>query len=56
MATVTMENLVRTARDLCGNSESENPEYTRALVELLASLLPGGTDHARDYVHSLITQ
>lgn len=46
--------LVNIARDLIGDSTADNPEYTRAMVELIANTLPGDSEAAREYVETLL--
>jgi hypothetical protein len=37
MTTITLAHLIAAARDLRGDEPTDNPEYDRALVELVAS-------------------
>lgn len=50
---ITIQNLVAAAWNLASDN-GENPEYDRALVELIAQFLPGDTDHIRPYLQPLI--
>jgi hypothetical protein len=49
---ITLQNLVDAAADLA--SHGDNSEYDRALVELVATFMPGDRDNAKDYVSTLI--
>lgn len=47
--------LITEMRYLIGDIEYTDPEYVRALVELLATFLPGDHDAALDYAQTLLT-
>ena len=42
-----LKNLVEEARFLIGDSAEDNPEYARAMLELIASTLPFEADESR---------
>ena len=49
-----LKNLVEEARFLIGDSAEDNPEYARAMLELIASTLPYEADHARIVAGALL--
>lgn len=51
--TITIDGLMRTAADLM-SEDAENPEYDRALVELVCDLLPGVSTDDRETVERLL--
>lgn len=50
---IRLDALVQTAADLM-SEDGENPEYDRALVELVRDLLPGVTADDREVVERLL--
>lgn len=49
-----IKDLIREAQMLAAPDDS-NPEYNRALVELISCFLPGDGDHVQAYVEPLIS-
>lgn len=52
--TINLQDLLYDMRDLIGDSAEINPEYAKAMVDLLAGILPGEYDAAHDYAHTLL--
>lgn len=52
--TITIKSLVATAKSLTDGSIADNPEYTRGIVELIASFLPDYTGVAIQRVCSFM--
>jgi len=48
-----IKDLIKEAQMLAAPDNS-NPEYNRALVELVSCFLPGDSDHVRAYVEPMI--
>lgn len=47
--------LIAAAASLATDGEDTNPEYDRALVELVGQFLPGDGDNVKVYLYPLIT-
>lgn len=52
---IKLGSLITEMRYLIGDIEYTDPEYIRALVELLATFLPGDHETAHDYAQTLLT-
>lgn len=52
---ISIATILDVAADLASD-QGENPEYDRALVELVSNLLPGGTEGNREAVAALISK
>lgn len=51
---ITLNDLITAASFLIGDSPKGNPEYARAIVELIGDVIPGETDDSQAYVMSLL--
>jgi len=54
MATIELADLIEAARDLRSDLSTDNPEYDRALVELVSNVTVGADDFGRELVRIAI--